>query len=86
MALDTQGRDQLTLKQVEGNDFLLNEVRESAAQIMESIETEGFAMWVPAGWNASRGFFKVRDFALRVLIAKKMIKQSADDHRVFYAA
>jgi hypothetical protein len=80
---DSQDRS-LTLQEVEANPYLAKQVRKQAAAMLAELGERGEVWWSGRGYH--RTLVPVRAFALRVLIAKKMLRQSATDSRVYVAA
>ncbi len=76
---------QLTRSQVESNEYLTKLVREQAAWIRGDVEI-GRSVSRGAGAGAHTTLWTVRDFAIRVLVAKGEIKASGARPDFYVAA
>ncbi len=74
------GYEPLTRSDVESNSYTTRMVREQAVSIRQDLSETGRVSWTGRGYH--RSSVLVRDFALRVLVAKGEIVRDSSDPRV----
>ena len=84
-ATNTDSQDRtLTRAEVEANPYLLRQIRNQAAMMLEELAEDGEVWWTGKGYH--RTLVPIRAFALRVLVAKGFCTPHPTDTRVHFAA
>lgn len=73
------GFRRLTLAEVDANSYLTEQVRQQCYRILVDLDRYGEVWWTGSGHH--RNLAPVRDFAFRVLLAKKRIARTDDSRR-----